>query len=137
MGFINSNDKHFVTAKAAIFSNDGDSVLLMKYAFKRRYKGFGLPGGHLDAHETPDQAVARELDEELGIRIENLERKDFFLHSGGHVVLGFIGRAPRDLVLKPSRPKIEFGIWKTRDELETTEIGAQYRKFILENWPSQ
>lgn len=137
MIFTSGNDKHFVTAKAVIFSDDGESVLLMKYGFRRRYKGFGLPGGHLDAHETPDQAVGRELDEELGIRIDNLERKDFFLHSGGHVVLAFVGHAPRDLVMKPSHPKIEYGVWKTRDELETIEIGATYKKFILKNWPSQ
>ncbi|HEU4830721.1 MAG TPA: NUDIX hydrolase [Candidatus Saccharimonadales bacterium] len=129
-------DKHFVTTKAAIYSDDNQSVLVMKYAFRRKYQGFGLPGGHVDAGETPDQAIARELDEELGIRIENLERRDFFLHSGGHVVLAFVGHASSDFVMTPSDPQVEFGVWKTRQELDTIEISDAYRAFIVANWPA-
>ena len=60
-------DRHEVSVKVALYSNDSKRVLLMYYPHD---DGFGLPGGHIDAGETPDVALERELREELGITID-------------------------------------------------------------------
>ena len=59
-------DRHEVSVKVALYSSDGKRVLLMYYPHD---DGFGLPGGHIDAGETPDVALERELREELGIEL--------------------------------------------------------------------
>jgi len=44
----------------------GDSVLLTDIATR----GWDVPGGHVEAGETPEQTVVRELREETGARVE-------------------------------------------------------------------
>jgi 8-oxo-dGTP diphosphatase len=48
-----------------LFLNDQDQVLLVKPSYKARW---GLPGGIVEAGESPRQACHREVQEELGLR---------------------------------------------------------------------
>lgn len=128
-----NHDKHYVTAKAAIYSDDGKEVLLTRLPFKD-YKQNGLPGGHIDAGETPDVAMVRELQEELGITVNTLVHRDFFVHENGKIVLGYVGRLARTTALTPSHPDRETGEWVTRQAFAETDIDAGYKKFVLDNW---
>ena len=60
-----------VTAAALIF-NDAGHVLLLKHRF-RTGSGWGIPGGFLEAGENPEQALRRELREEVGLELEQVE----------------------------------------------------------------
>lgn len=60
-----------VTAGALIF-NDNGQVLLLKHRF-RAGSGWGIPGGFLEAGEQPEQALRRELREEIGLEVEQVE----------------------------------------------------------------
>ena len=60
-----------VTAGALIF-NDAGEILLLKHRF-RAGTGWGLPGGFLEAGEQPIDALRRELREELGLEVEDVE----------------------------------------------------------------
>jgi 8-oxo-dGTP pyrophosphatase MutT (NUDIX family) len=70
-----------------------------------------LPGGYIDLNETWQQAAARELFEETGIRVEAGEVEHFRTHSStlGDGVLLIFGRArPRTWdSLPPFRPTTE------------------------------
>lgn len=128
------NHKHYVSAKVALYSADNQKVLVMKYAHGQ----YGLPGGHLDAREHPDEAIARELMEELAISVGPLQRTDFFLRGerGSSVILAYRGRASKDLVINSTHPQHEVGIWVTRSELEAIpNIATEYKRFVIENWP--
>lgn len=60
-----------VTAGALIF-NDAGQVLLLKHRF-RAGSGWGIPGGFLEAGEYPEQALRREMREEIGLELEQVE----------------------------------------------------------------
>jgi len=60
-----------VTAGALIFNERGQ-VLLLKHRF-RAGSGWGIPGGFLENGEQPEAALRRELREEVGLEIENVE----------------------------------------------------------------
>lgn len=127
---------HEVSTKIALYSHDLTKVLIMQY----RPDFFGLPGGHLEHNELPDEALARELEEELGITFTDFSHVDFFLRGarGSSVILGFRGIAPESLELHPPHPENEFGVWKTRDEIENgAYISEVYTKLVIENWPQR
>jgi len=53
-------------AAALLIGPDGRTLLVRK----RGTLAFMQPGGKIEAHEQPVQALARELDEELGLKID-------------------------------------------------------------------
>ena len=60
-----------VTAGALIF-NDAGQILLLKHRF-RAGSGWGIPGGFLELGEQPEQALRRELREEIGLEVSQVE----------------------------------------------------------------
>lgn len=66
-----THSRFAVTAGAVITDKDG-RVLLLKHRF-RPGSGWGLPGGYLNKGEQPQAALKRELREEAGLEVEDLE----------------------------------------------------------------
>ena len=60
-----------VTAGAVILDEEG-RVLLLKHVF-RAGSGWGIPGGFIKRGEQPEEAIRRELREEIGLEIEQAE----------------------------------------------------------------
>lgn len=132
MRFEKVYSRHRVSTKIAIYSNDLSLVLVMRYP-KRGTTG--LPGGHIDKNEKPDDAIKRELKEELSLSLNDMKRVDFFYER--RVVLAYIATAPADIVITPTNPKFEYGEWVTKDALENTDMPSDYIRFTLENWPNE
>ena len=66
-----SHPRFTVTAGAVITDNQG-RVLLLKHRF-RPGTGWGMPGGFMQAGEQPEEALRRELREEVGLEVEEVE----------------------------------------------------------------
>lgn len=66
--FINS-----AAAVAALVTDAEGRLMLVKRGIEPNYGKLDLPGGFIDPMETAENAVKRELDEELGLKVKSLE----------------------------------------------------------------
>lgn len=74
-------------AAAIIVNVAGELLLLRRSPSTKRWPGkWGIAGGGMEAGETPEQALIRELREELGsdIRLRNLRGPDRLTAIGGY-----------------------------------------------------
>lgn len=122
-----------VSTKAAIYSEDGLRVIIMDLIDHDGKASVGLPGGHVEHGETPDEAMVRELEEELSIKVNNLTRVDFFVHPLGKLILAYTARASDTQEIKPESDWCK-GRWVTRAEFEQLDTGV-YQDFTLAHWP--
>lgn len=70
---------------------DGDRILLQN-RIKKDWKGYTLPGGHVEPGESFVDAVIREMKEETGLTVQNPKLagiKQFPIENGRYVVLLF------------------------------------------------
>lgn len=76
-----------------VIQNQEGQVLLLRHVF-HPYAPWGLPGGWLAHHESPEQCLARELREETGlrVRIKKVIHVDCTDHST-HLTLIYAGYA--------------------------------------------
>jgi mutator protein MutT len=63
---------HFTVTAGAVIFNDKDEVLLLKHRF-RAGSGWGLPGGFMETDEQPEDALRRELREEIGLEVNDVK----------------------------------------------------------------
>lgn len=61
-----------VPTAAAILENKNGEILLVERKFDPKKGYWDLPGGFVDLDENLDEAIKRELKEELGIEVESL-----------------------------------------------------------------
>jgi 8-oxo-dGTP diphosphatase len=66
-----TNTRFTVTAGAIIFNKE-QKVLLLKHYF-RVGSGWGIPGGFMTSGEQPIDALRRELQEEIGLELDDVE----------------------------------------------------------------
>ena len=61
--------KQLLVVAAALIDTENRVLVAQRPASKSLAGLWEFPGGKLDAHETPESALVRELDEELGINV--------------------------------------------------------------------
>lgn len=75
--------RHFC-ASAFVIDPETKKILLVKH---KKFKRWVQPGGHIEYHETPEEAALREVYEETGIKIkllgERFPREDDFIRPLG------------------------------------------------------
>jgi ADP-ribose pyrophosphatase YjhB (NUDIX family) len=69
---IRTTQRKFTVSVAAIIFNEKGEVLLLDHVF-RPVSSWDIPGGFMEHHEQPIDAVRRELFEETGIELNDVE----------------------------------------------------------------
>jgi ADP-ribose pyrophosphatase YjhB (NUDIX family) len=69
---VRATQTKFTVSVGAIVINSENKVLLLDHVL-RPASGWGIPGGFINENEAPVEAIKRELREEIGLEIENVE----------------------------------------------------------------
>ena len=87
---VRATQANFTASVAAIVVNEKREVLLLDHVLRPR-SGWGFPGGFLDAGEQALDAIRREVKEETGLDLENLQFRRVLVR-GRHIEIIFSGR---------------------------------------------
>lgn len=121
--------RFFVTAGAVVEDERG-RILLLKHVF-RVGSGWGIPGGFIKKAENAEDALRRELREEIGIEIESAELAfTRTLPRPQQVEIIFRCRTPAAALARDARSfEVKRAEWFERDELPA-ELGRDQRRLI-------
>lgn len=92
--------KTLLVVAAALINGQNEVLLAQRPAHKPLPGQWEFPGGKIEPGETPEQALARELHEELGIKVEEAEMEPFWFLSHTYHDLGFHLMMPTWVVRK-------------------------------------
>ncbi|WP_329458854.1 NUDIX domain-containing protein [Streptomyces sp. NBC_01497] len=92
-----------------VTDEQGSALITIRRTIEPQSGGMALPGGFIDADETWQHAVVRELAEETGIEAaeEDVRLADALSSTDGHLLLFGLLPARRADLLPPSRPTAE------------------------------
>jgi 8-oxo-dGTP diphosphatase len=116
---IRGSRKHVLVAAAALIDSDGRVLLAQRPAGKSLAGQWEFPGGKIDPGETPEQALVRELKEELGIDVTEscLAAIAFASHDYDHFHLLMPLYAIRQWQGRPSGREGQTLAWAAKDRL--------------------
>jgi len=90
---VRSTQTSFTVSAAAIISNGEGKVLLLNHVL-RPDSGWGYPGGFVNKGEQPEDAIRREVREETGIELDELQLSVVHTSgSGRHIEILFTATA--------------------------------------------
>ncbi len=121
--------RHRVSVKIAFVNEQGDKVLMTRL----HDGGFGLPGGHIEGVETPEQALRRELQEELGLMYEDtLTKIDFWRDvRTERILLGFTAVLKETAILTANSDEMVGVYWASLADFDNkTVTTVTYEPFI-------
>jgi ADP-ribose pyrophosphatase YjhB (NUDIX family) len=132
---------HFRDPKVAViaFVTHGNRLLLIRRAVNPAKGKWALPGGYMDAGEMPDEALKRELLEEVGLEID-IERLLTILPMGGNgqkvrgIVLAYAAKPRRTMTVHPLQcnDDVSAAGWFTPNELPTEMAFASTQDLVTQ-----
>ena len=108
---------------------DGNRVLLQNRV-KNDWKGYTLPGGHVEAGESFVDAVVREMKEETGLSIKNpriVGIKHFPMENGRYIVLLFKATEFEGTVVSSEEGEME---WISLDDLSEINVVEDFHDLM-------
>ncbi len=124
---IRTTQKTFTVSAGALVTNSKNEILLLDHVLRPK-SGWGVPGGFMNHNEQPEQAVSREIMEEVGLEITNIKMLRVRT-IGRHIEILFSAEAEGEPEVL-SR-EINSAGWFAIDKIPAEMSLAQ--RFIIEN----
>ena len=124
---VRVGQKRFTVTAGAMIFDEANRILLLEHVF-RPDSGWGIPGGFLSKAEQPEAGLRRELREEIGIEVEDVELLfTRTLRRPGQIEIYFRARAVGEP--KPCSFEIKKAEWFALENLPT-ELSKDQRRLI-------
>ena len=108
-------------------------VLMIRRGTDQGYGLWGLPGGYGDRGEVVEQAAAREVWEETGLKVEPGDLIGLFSESGDPVIVAVFVASEIGGELEPGPEALEVGFFPVDD---LPELAFPRDQNVLEIWQS-
>ena len=110
---------------------DGDRLLMTRYA-GRGYTSYALIAGYTEIGETVEQTAAREVFEEVGVRIKNLRYyKSQPWGIDGNILMGFFCDLDGDDTIRLDENELSFAGWYPRSDLPAQDDGYSLTREMI------
>ncbi len=110
---------------------DGDRLLLSRYT-GRSYTSYALIAGYTEIGETLEQTVAREVMEEVGLRVKNLRYyKSQPWGVDGNILMGFFCDLDGDDTISLDETELSHAAWYPRNELPAQDDGFSLTREMI------
>ena len=132
---LHSLNARFMVGVVGLIHDDRDRVLLLEHRFRTPYR-WGLPGGFMKAGEDLAGALARELQEEIGVEVE-IDPVAFdteVVGGGSYLSVTLIGRPafdPDRLAIAESAEILRGGFYGRGELPEDT---YPYQRLLIERF---
>ncbi len=110
---------------------DGDRIVLTKYA-GRGYTSYALIAGFTEIGETVEQTVAREVMEEVGLKVKNIryyESQPWGID--GNILMGFYCDLDGQDTLRIDERELALAQWHHRDSLPVEDDGYSLTREMI------
>ena len=110
---------------------DGDRLLLSRYA-GREYTHYALLAGYTEIGETMEQSVAREVFEEVGLRVKNFRYyKSQPWGIDGNILMGFFCDLDGDDTISIDETELSHAAWYPRHDLPIQDDGFSLTREMI------
>ncbi len=125
------HSKPLVQVAAAIIRNEfGQIYLAQRLEGQDFAQSLEFPGGKVDKGETPEEAVARELEEEAGIHILGAFPYEHFIFEYPTKIIEFFFYLVEDWVGEPFGREGQEGFWIEQSELDPEQFPPANEQLI-------
>lgn len=110
---------------------DGDRILMTKYA-DREYKKYALIAGFTEIGETVEETVAREVMEEVGLRVKNIRYyKSQPWGVDSNLLLGFFAELDGDDTIHRDEKELAEAEWFERSAMPAHDDGISLTREMM------
>jgi 8-oxo-dGTP diphosphatase len=127
-----SNPAPFIRVVAAVVFRSGELLLTQRPPGGALGLKWEFPGGKIEAGETPQAALTREIEEELGVRAQPLEIMTVHRHAYPHgldVEIAFVRCTLDSLEFRPSEA-VHAVRWTPPRAIDLDQVLAADREFL-------
>lgn len=127
-----------ISPSVIVLIKNGDKAVLTKYsAAHSSYRNYALVAGYVETGETPEDAVKREVFEEVGLRVKNIRYyKSQPWPLSGALLLGYICDLDGDDTIVREEGELSVAQWVHRNDMPdrsddislTSELMEVFRK---------